>query len=869
MEIIEITKARGVPSPRTHRLKEQLVESVFDMDLERVRAYTRAWKEMGSRGDTVPCMRAARALEETLCNIGICIGENERLVGTRGESLRAENLGVERSNFFGSYDLAVINSTPGVRVERASEKCRSELEKDLLPFWEGKTMVHLALKQLEEEGLIKRNRPLGPVAGYRLFQHVGGFNGLLLKLKELGNFVTASIQTEGAHSQAGDVSQMRTIASRVTLTNIRNVTKLAIAALKFGRLLMPDQLWLQMSMQGHLVPGFPRVLELGFEGIAERARRRLQELKAGDRDYQQRKDFYESVIVSADAVCAYSYRYAELAERMAAESTTEDRRAELLEVAERCRRVPAKPPESFMEALQSIQMTHNAVIISYGVDNIFTPGRVDQYLYPYYRKDLEAGLITREQALDALEEYLVKITSNSIFGPNHITIGGIDKEGNDVTNELSFLFMEALENIRGMGAGLAVRISHQTPRDFLLRACAVNQYTAGVGFYNDDIVIRDLMDDGYSLQDARNYSVVGCVEPEGTGDSYSSTALNGFWLTGVLELALGQGKRPITGSNQVGLPTPDPRGFRSFDEMKDAFEKQLAFVIEKGVAMKEVTDRVFADHFPNPVLSSTIEGCLESGHDATRGGARYNHACVNVQGLGTVTDSLAAIKWAVFDEKVVTMEELLKVMSVNFRGYDSLRTTLLRKAPKYGNDDPRADDIAAWVSEIFTREGGKYTSWRGGRYRCSMVSSATQVVEGLFCMATPDGRLALEPISNSMSPSNGMEMSGSTALLKSAALAGDANYSDGTALNIRVNPSAIKSEENLGKFASLIEAYFVMGGRQVAFSPLDAETLRDAQAHPEKYPDLTVKVSGYSARFAELVKQLQDDIIARTEFEQL
>jgi formate C-acetyltransferase len=875
VEIVEMTRVHGVPSPRAIKLKERLLASPFDMDLARVRAYTKIWKEMGDEGDRMPCMRAARSLAETLRTIDILIGEDERLVATRGAGLRCENIGVERFNFNGSYDMALSIMTARKHIPRASGWAREELENDLLPFWNGRTALHIMVRRFREEGLTGKTSLMGPVDTYRLIRGIGGPEKILELLKGLPALIAAQRKAEseggGTQSLTDAGSKSETAAGRA-LAGLKRLARLARLGLAFGEygvFSVPKNLWLQAPLQGHLVPGYPRVLELGFEGIAERARKALQELKSDDDDYSQRKEFYESVIVSAGAVCGYSQRYAELAERMAAETSEGERKAELMEVAERCRQVPAKPPRNFMEALQSILMTNNVLIISYGVDNIFSPGRVDQYLYPYYRKDVESGRITRDQALEALEEYLIKLASHTVFGPNNITIGGLDKEGNDATNEVSYLLLQAFENIRGMGTGIAVRISHKTPREFLLRACAVNRHTAGVGFYNDDIVIRDLVEDGYSLQDARNYSVVGCVEPAGTGDSYSSTALNGFWMTGVLELALNRGRRLITGSRQIGVPTPDPREFRSFEDLKDAVEKQLSLVIERGVRMKEILDRTFADFFPNPLLSSTIEGCLESGRDATRGGARYNHGCMNAQALGTMTDSLAAIRWAVFDQKVVSMDELLKVLAANFKGYDSLRQTLLRKAPKYGNDDPRADEIAAWLSEVITHEGRKYTSWRGGRYRCSMVSSATQVLEGWFCGASPDGRLAMQAVSNSMSPSNGMEMSGMTATLKSAALAGNANYSDGTALNLRVSPLALRSEESLDKLASLIEAYFVLEGRHVQLNPVDAETLRDAQAHPEKYPELTVKVSGYSARFAELPRALQDDIISRTEFEGL
>lgn len=874
MEITELERRRGVSSPRAIRLKEQLRRSSFVIDVERVRAYTATWRNMGSRGDRAPCMRSALALRETLRNIDILIGDDERLVGTRGPSLRAEVLGVERNNCFGSYDLASVVLEPRAERNRAAAPARSELEKELLPFWEGRSLIHVILRRLKEDGFMKGSRLLGPVGAYRLVKGIGGpgsLRALFMKLKES---LRGLIQLAEANMPAEEVPLPTRASSRVgsakgRLRMARNLARLAVAADKYGKVMFPEGLWLQLPMQGHVIPGFPRILELGFKGIASRAAEALERLGEGADDGRHRRDFLESVVVAADAVRDYASRYARLAEEKAKEAAGEERSKELLEIAERCRKVPAEPPETFMETLQAIVFSHNALIISYGADNIFSPGRVDQYLIPYYRRDVGKGLLTREQALEALEEYLIKMASSSIFGPNQITIGGLDREGNDATNEVSYLFLEALENIRGFGCGLAVRISNKTPRDFLLRACGVNQYTAGVGFFNDDVVIRDLMEDGYSLQDARNYSLVGCVEPAGTGDSYSPTALNGIWLTGVLELALGQGKRLITGSRRVGVPTPDPRRFRSFEELKDAFHKQLAFVVERAVGMKEMIDREIADRVPNPLLSATIEGCLESGYDATRGGARYNHGCVNAQGLGTVADSLAAIKWAVFDEKIVTMHELLGALAVNFKGYDNLRMTLMRKAPKYGNDDPRADDIAAWISETFAGECRKYTSWRGGRYRCSMVSSATQLLEGYFCGATPDGRLALQPISNSMSPSNGMERSGLTATLKSAALAGDANYSDGSALNVRLKTVALTSHESLEKLATLLEAYFVMGGRHVQFTPLDAETLRDAQVHPERYPDLTVKVSGYSARFVELIKSLQDDIIARTEFEKL
>jgi formate C-acetyltransferase len=885
MEIKEITRARGVASGRTNKLKEQMLASPFDIDLARIRAYTKVWREMGPEGDRIPCMRAALALQETLRTVEVFIGDEERIVGTRGGTLLTDSFAIERYPFNKVCNVAgfhvFLPVTKGIhrrQLMQAIRKAKPEMERDILPFWPGKTVEEIKLERWKKEGLVKRNLLMGPVGAYRLYKGYGGIGGLLghFSLAEgsifdfsdmrLANGSEKASPTSGGSS--GRVSSVSKIARR--LPKPRELSLMLANAMQLGMQSLPDYLWLSGKQQGHMIPGFSRVLELGFEGIADRARRGLEELKEGDADYGRRRDFLESVMVSAKAVGEFSLRYAELAERQAAEATSEDRKAELLEVAERCRKVPMKPPETFMEALQSVFMTQVLIIISYGLDNAFSCGRLDQYIYPYYRKDIASGRITREQAQEALEEYLVKVSQNLLFGPNNITIGGLGKEGNDATNEVSYLFLEALENVRGMGDGLSVRISNKTPREFLLHAVKVNQITAGVGFFNDDIVIPTLLEEGFALEDARSYSATGCTEIAGTGDSYCPVAVNGFWLVGVLEMALNRGRRLITGTRTVGVRTPDPRQFRSFEDVKDAFEKQLAYVVEKTVRMAEVKDRVYADFFPDPILSATIEGCLESGQDATRGGARYNHNSVNAQGLATVADSLAAIRWAVFDEKIVSMEELLKAMSVNFKGYESLRQTLLKKAPKYGNDDPRADELAAWVSEVFTREVRKYRSFRGDLYRCSMISSATQLVEGLFCGATPDGRLALETVSNGASPVNGTELNGATAVLRSGAVGcKDALYGIGTAFNMNLDPSTIKSEEDIDKLASLIEAYFVLGGRHVQFNPLDKATLKDAQAHPEKYPDLTVKVSGYSARFVELPREIQDDIMARTEFDRL
>ncbi len=366
----------------------------------------------------------------------------------------------------------------------------------------------------------------------------------------------------------------------------------------------------------------------------------------------------------------------------------------------------------------------------------------------------------------------------------------------------------------------------------------------------------------------------------GNNNGYTSGSIVHFVRP--LEMVLNEGRahpfdfmpllqgKPITSTDmqEIGVKTPPPSAFKTFEDVKKAYADQLANAIDVMCRQEDVKNKLFAEEFPTPLLSCTIEGCVESGLDNTQGGARYNHSTVSCQGIATVTNSLAAIQWAVFEEKLVTMEELVNHVNNNFEGAEELRQQLLRKAPKYGNDDPKADEIALWVAETLNKEARKHhRALDGGPFRSLMISAAgTQVMEGRMLGATPDGRKAGEPVSNGMSAANGTDLKGMTAMLHSAAKVSAPPLSSGTSVNMNLNPLTIRSDEGVQKFVSLLEGYFALGGRQVQFNPMGRETLLDAQAHPENYPDLMVKVSGYSYRFVDLSKPVQNDIIARTEF---
>jgi len=796
------TRVKQKPlSDRIARLKQRLLTSPYEADIERARYYTRVWKQMEK---APPAMRAAQALKETLHNMSIRIDDDELLVGAKTYKRVASILGIERNLVSAAVRKALLLREGKLSEERLKalsgmgghspefdhevlhmpEETYRELKDEILPYWEGRNLGSLKTE-------LWRKRGVDPD--------------------------TAQV----AHS---------------------------------------------VDLQGHIIIGLRRVLEIGFNGIYEWATRALGELKKDSKDYETRKDFYQAVQVAAKAVCDFSNRYAALAEEMAQE-TEGQRKEELLEIAGRCRWVPANPPRNFLEALQSVWMTQVVLAISYGDDGVHTVGRLDQLLYPYYKQDIEKGVITPEQALEFLQEYLIKVSHFLVFGPNNVTIGGVDRSGKDATNELSYLFLDANDSLGGgLRKSFSVRISTKTPKAFLKRACQTLRLGAGIAFFNDEVIIRDLLKDGYSLEDARDYAIVGCAEPTGSCNNNGYTAGTGVHLTQVLELALNEGRR-LRDGKRVGAPTPSASTFKTFEDVKEAFLGQLSYVVDAAVRHGDIKDEIIAKFFPNPLLSSTIEGCLESGYDIAQGGARYSHVSLGAQGLATVVNSLSAIRWAVFEEKLLTLEELVNHLRNNFAGAENIRQLLLRKAPKYGNDDPKTDELAEWVTAVLEHEARSHISrvLRGG-YRPLLISSGTHVTEGLVCGASADGRLAMKPVSNGISPTNGTESNGSTAVLHSVAKACKACLSSGTTLNMNLAPGLIKTDEGLDKLVSMIEAYFVLGGRHIQFNPVDVETLKDAQKHPENYPDLIVKVSGYSFRFIDLSKPLQDDIIARTEF---
>jgi len=798
---------------RIRRLRDLLNSAPWELDIDRMKYFTESYKK--TEGE-LPAIRAAKGLEETLSRMTIRIDDDELIVGAKSSKRFSAPIYVEAGGGGLYLNMALKHYKSGTPIEKTYPKGFIGLSADFL-----KGLVNITEEECRTitEDILPYWRDKS--SSFHLRQRME-------QMKLAGDPVPSDLATLAFASRHGS-----------------------------------DEAEFPAPFGGHISIGLNKVLKMGMKGIARQAAERLAKLGPTEENYERRRDFLEAAQRSAKAVCDFAERYAKLAEKMAVKAGPE-RRGELLTIAERCRRVPAETPRTLLEAIPSVYFIQAAVLVACGDASIICPGRIDQYLYPFYQQDLEAGRITREQALEAVMEYYIKV-AHTFNGPNDFTIGGIDRKGENAVNEMSYLFLEAHRNLKGLRNALAVRLDEKTPREFLLKACEVHRHTAGIAFFNDAIVMRDLMADGYSLEDARDWCDIGCTEVTGSGDNNGNTAAAGMFHVTLLEMALNEGGWSVLGWKPAGLKTPPVSTFKSFEDVKKAFADQVAHCINKAVRRIEIRERIIAEYFPQPLLSSTIEGCVESARDITAGGAKYNSASIGNQGIATQADSLAAIKWAVFDKKLVTLKELVKHLHNNFEGAEELRQQLLN-APKFGNDNPYVDEIAVWVAENFTNELKKHKYWLGGVHRGCFISSMTQDMEGLMCAATPDGRLAGIPVSNGLSPTNGMERNGMTAALCSGAMASIVPMSDGTAFNIKINPSTIKTDEGLEKFASAIEAYFALGGRNVNFNPVSAATLLDAQQHPENYPELQVKVSGFSFRFIDLPRSLQNDVINRTEF---
>jgi len=804
---------------RIKKLREQSLNAVNRLSAERALLVTDFYTSGIDQSVSVPVMRAL-TLDHILKNKSICILEGEVIVAERGPDAKACPTYPEIT-LHSVEDLEILDSRKKVSFKVDDETKRIYSEK-IIPFWKNRSNRDRIMQAME--------------SGW-------------LDAYQAGIFTEFQEQRAPGHTVAGDK-----IYRKGMLDMIEEIgdTRSSIRSLRYA---------------------------LDDNEINEK----LEELKAME--------------IAANAMILFANRYAEALEKLAdseaeksevqhsverearseRNSRSEDRVSELMEIARICRKVPAQAPETFHEALQHYWFIHLGVITELNPWDSFNPGRLDQHLYPFYSRELEEGTLTRERAEELLQCFWIKfnnhpappkigitaLESNTYTDFSLINVGGVKPDGTDGVNDLTFLILDVIEEMRLLQPSSMVQVSRMSPDSLIKRTLQITKTGFGQpSYFNTDAIVQELMRQGKTEVDARNGGASGCVEAGAFGTE--AYILSGYFnLTKILEITLNNGFDPRT-NKQIGPASGDPNSFSSFKELLTAFSTQLDYFIGIKIRGNNTIHRIFAENMPAPFLSLIIEDCIANGKDYNAGGARYNTTYIQGVGLGSVTDSLTALKYHVFDNQTITMKGFLHALEKDFSGFDEFRSELIYNTPKYGNDDDYADDQAKIVFEMFFESvDGKPTSI-GGIHRINMLPTTSHVYFGSVIGALPDGRKAKQPLSEGISPFQGADTKGPTAILNSAAKI-DHIRTGGTLLNQKFSPEFFHGEEAMNKLAALIRSYFRMNGHHIQFNVVSARTLKEAQKHPEKYRDLIVRVAGYSDYFNDLGEDLQNEIIRRTE----
>ena len=779
---------------RVKKLRQQSVETVPCISIERARLVTEAYREYSGKV-SIPMLRAL-TFKHLMENKTVCINPDELIVGERGPAPQATPTYPELC-CHSLEDLDIIDKRDKIFF-RVSDEVR-EIQRDvIIPYWKGRSMRDIIFSHMSDEWIDCYN---------------------------------AGIFTE----------------------------------------------FMEQRAPGHTVAD-DKIYRKGFLDFKKDIEESLQSIDyLNDPDAYDKQEQLRAMLICADAVITYAKRHAEKAMELAKTEQNPERKRELERIAEVCTHVPANAPRDFWEALQSYWFVHIGVITELNTWDSFNPGKLDQHLYPFYKKGLEDGTLTREKAKELLECFWVKFNnqpappkvgvtlaeSGTYTDFANINIGGIKPDGSDGVNEVSYLLLDVIADMRILQPSTNVQISQKTPDRFVKKACEVIRM--GMGFpsvFNTDAVVKELIRQGKSIEDARCGGTSGCVETGAFGkEAYILTGY--FNIPKVLEITLNNGFDKRTGK-KIGLETGDPAEFQSYEELFEAFKKQMRHFIDIKIRGNNIIEKLYATYMPSPFLSIIVDDCIKKGKDYNAGGARYNSNYIQGVGIGTITDCLSAIKFHVFDNKNLTMKELLTALSDNFEGHEKTRQMLRNKTPRYGNDDDYADSIMVSVFETFFNLVDGRKNLKGGSYRVDMLPTTCHIYFGSVTGATPDGRWAEEPLSEGISPVQGADRNGPTAVIKSASKM-DHIKTGGTLLNQKFTPQVLEGDQGLEKLSHLIRSYFKLDGHHIQFNVVSADTLRDAQKNPEKYSDLIVRVAGYSDYFNNLSKKLQDEIITRTE----
>jgi formate C-acetyltransferase len=784
-------------SDRVKKLREQSLNAVETLSPERALLMTQFYKSDEARELSAPVKRA-RAFEYLLKNKKLYIGDGELIAGERGPAPK-ETPTYPEINLHSLNDLDILNSREKVSF-RVDEEVKSLYEKEIIPFWKGKT---------------NRERFMS------------------LMTTEWHNAYNAGVFTEFQEQRA----------------------------------------------PGHTVLGY-KMFRTGFLRLKEE----IKESIAGLNYFSdpQAYDKYEELIamdIACDAIIMYANRYADELERIAKSEKDQKRKSELKKMAAVCRKVPAHAPETVHEMLQHYWFIHVGVITELNPWDSFNPGRLDQHLYPVYKKEIENGSLTKGELYDLLGCFWVKFNNHPSPPKMGVTasesstytdfclinIGGVKPDGTDAVNEVSYILLDVIKEMRILQPGSMVQISRKSPDRFIHKALDIIRTGFGQpSCFNTEAIIQELLRQGKNIVDARNGGASGCVETGAFGTE-------AYWLTGyfnlpkVLDLTLNNGFDRIS-NQKVGLQTGYAQDYSSFDELMSAFEAQVNYLIDIKIRGNNIIEKTFAEWLPVPFLSLLIEDCIKNGKDYNNGGTRYNTTYIQGVGLGSITDMLTSIRYNIYDRKNFTWSELTEATGADFVGFEQIQHDLIYNTPKYGNDDDYADQHAVAVFEIFYNAVNGRTDSRGGIHRINMLPTTSHVYFGSVIGATHDGRKAHKPLSEGISPSQGVDKQGPTSVIKSASKI-DHLRTGGTLLNQKFAPQFFEDEESYNCLTALIRSYFALDGHHIQFNVVNAETLKDAQKHPELYRDLIVRVAGYSDYFNDLGEDLQNEIILRTEHE--
>ena len=786
-------------SPRVKKLRDQSLNAVEKISAERALLVTQFYKSDEARELSAPVKRA-KAFEYLLKNKKICINEGELIVGERGPAPK-ETPTYPEISLHSLNDLEILNSREKVFF-RVDDEVKSIYEKEIIPFWKGKSNRDRIMSLMTPEWLNayhagmftefqEQRAPGHTVLGYRMFKK--GFLAVKEEIKE------------------------------------------SIAALNF----FSDN----------------------------NAFDRLEELKAMD--------------IACDAIIMYATRNADELEILAGNETDAKRKEELLAMADICRKVPAHTPETVHEMLQHYWFIHLGVITELNPWDSFNPGRLDQHLYPVYKKQIDSGTLSSDELDDLLGCFWVKFNnhpsppkmgvtaseSNTYTDFCLINLGGVKSDGTDAVNEMSYILLDVIKEMRILQPGSMVQISKKSPDRFIHKALDIIRTGFGQpSCFNTDAIIQELLRQGKNLIDARNGGASGCVETGAFGTE-------AYWLTGyfnlpkILELTLNNGFDRRT-NKLVGLETGRAADFVHFEDLIEAFNLQVKYIADIKIRGNNMIEKTFSCWLPVPFLSLLVEDCISNGKDYNSGGARYNTSYIQGVGLGSITDMLTSIRYNIYDKKKISWAELNKALESDFKGYEQVQYELIYNTPKFGNDDDYADQQAVAVFEAYYDAVNGRPNSRGGVHRINMLPTTSHVYFGSVIGATSDGRNAYLPLSEGISPFQGVDHNGPTAVIKSASKI-DHLRTGGTLLNQKFSPSFFEDEESYEKLTALIRSYFSLDGHHIQFNVINAETLKDAQKHPERYRDLIVRVAGYSDYFNDLGDDLQNEIIKRTEYREV